>query len=211
MNSIAFPPRRTKRSERGTILRYGSGDPLQGHTGREQLKTLHFMALALLLAGSFAHGEHHESSETRTAIGMQQFEDGSSKPLFAGDVANIEIWTEYLQAHNDRDFEKIAAMNSDDFRGIAPTGETISGSAAQKEFLAAWIEASNPKWRVYWVIANDGENADGVMEEWLATGSIVTSKAADGSELTEYHTIDVLLENGKIKMVNAAAQKMFRE
>jgi hypothetical protein len=142
---------------------------------------------------------------------MQQFEDGSSKPLFAGDVANIEIWTEYLQAHNDRDFEKVAAMNTEDFSGIAPTGERVSSSAAQREFLEAWIEASNPRWRVYWVIANDGENAEGVMEEWLATGSFVTFKAADGSELTEYHTIDVQLENGKIKVGNAAAQQMPQE
>ena len=42
---------------------------------------------------------------------------------------------DYLQAHNDRDFDKIAAMNADDFKGIAPTGEVVRGSAAQTEFL----------------------------------------------------------------------------
>ena len=142
------------------------------------------------------------------SIGKQYFDDGSSKPLLAGSGGNAQIWVDYIAAHNERDFEAIAAMNTEDFRGIAPHGEVVEGNAAHATFLQAWVAAENPRWQVWWVIANDGENADGVMEEWLATGNVVTTTGPDGADRRAYETIDVLLENGKVKMLNVASQTM---
>ena len=53
------------------------------------------------------------------------------------------MWVDYIQAHNDRDFEKIAAMNADNFKGVAPTGEVVRGSEAHRAFLQNWIAAEN--------------------------------------------------------------------
>ena len=147
-------------------------------------------------------------STVGASIGKQYYEDGSSKPLLAGSGGNAQIWMDYIAAHNARDFETIAAMNADDFRGIAPHGEVVDGNAAHAAFLQNWVATENPRWQVWWVIANDGENADGVMEEWLATGNVVTTIGPDGAERRAYETIDVLLENGKIKMLNVASQTM---
>ena len=141
-------------------------------------------------------------------IGTQFFDDGSSKSLRAGDTASVQIWVDYIQAHNDRDFDKIAAMNADDFKGIAASGEVVEGSAAHTAFLGKWIAAESPQWQVWWVIANDGENAEGKMEQWLATGNVVTTTDPDGAERRTYETVDVLLEGGKIKLLNVAAQSM---
>ncbi len=141
-------------------------------------------------------------------IGTQYFEDGSAKPLIAGDSANVQIWLDYIQAHNDRDFAAIAAMNTADFRGIAAHGEVVDGSEAHTAFLQNWVASEKPQWRVSWVIANDGENSDGVMEEWLATGNVVTTTTLDGEVRNAYETIDVLLEDGKIKLLNVASQVM---
>ena len=141
-------------------------------------------------------------------IGTQFFDDGSSKSLRAGDTASVQIWVDYIQAHNDRDFDKIVAMNADDFKGIAASGEVVEGSAAQTAFLEEWIAAERPQWQVWWVIANDGENAEGKMEQWLATGNVVTTTDPDGAERRTYETVDVLLEGGKIKLLNVAAQSM---
>ena len=69
-----------------------------------------------------------------------------------------------------------------------------------------WVASDNPRWQVGWIIANDGENKDGVMEEWLATGNLVTTTGADGEERKAYETIDVLLEDGQIKLLNVASQ-----
>ena len=120
-------------------------------------------------------------STVNTSIGRQYFEDGSSKPLLAGSGANAQIWMDYIAAHNERDFEAIAAMNTEDFRGIAAHGEIVEGNAAHAAFLQNWVATENPRWQVWWVIANDGKNADGVMEEWLATGNVVTISGPDGA------------------------------
>jgi ketosteroid isomerase-like protein len=143
-----------------------------------------------------------------SSIGTQYFEDGSSQPLLAGSASNVQIWLDYIAAHNSRDFDTIAAMNTEDFRGVAPHGEVVEGIAAHTAFLQDWMAAENPRWEVWWAIANDGANADGAMEEWLATGNIVTTTGADGTESRAYETIDVLLEGGKIKALNVASQTM---
>ena len=143
-----------------------------------------------------------------SSIGTQYFEDGSSQPLLAGSASNVQIWLDYIAAHNSRDFDTIAAMNTEDFRGVAPHGEVVDGIAAHTAFLQDWMAAENPRWEVWWAIANDGANADGAMEEWLATGNIVTTTGADGTESRAYETIDVLLEGGKIKALNVASQTM---
>jgi len=151
---------------------------------------------------------HAVDGGSAARIGTQFFEGGSSKPLFSGDTDNAQVWVDYIQAHNDRDFEKIAAMNADDFRGVTAQGEVVDSSAAQTAFLQNWVATENPQWQVWWVIANDGENAEGVMEEWLATGTVVTNTSADGTQTKSYETIDVLLQDGKIKLLNVAAQRM---
>ena len=46
------------------------------------------------------------------------------------------------------------------------------------------------------------------MDEWLATGNIITSTGPDGEERKAYETIDVLIEAGKIRLLNVASQKM---
>ena len=74
--------------------------------------------------------------------------------------------------------------------------------------MKTWIETQQTTWKIWWVIANDGENEDGEMEEWLATGTLVTTTNPDGTEVTSYETIDVLLENGKVRLLNVASQQM---
>ena len=166
------------------------------------------MVLGVLIAALLSVGAlagHHES---RVIIGEQHFGDGSTKPLYGGNQANVAIWRDYIQAHNDRDFDKIAAMNAPSFKGVAAHGEVIEGSEAHSAFLKRWVETQRTTWKVWWAIANDGENEEGEMEEWLATGTLVTTTNPDGTTVTAYETIDVLLENGKVRLLNVASQQM---
>ena len=158
---------------------------------------------AVLSLGALA--DHHES---KVVIGVQHFGDGGTKPLYGGNQANVAIWIDYIQAHNDRDFDKIAAMNAPNFKGVAAHGEVIEGSEAHLAFLKTWVETQRTTWKVWWAIANDGENEEGEMEEWLATGTLVTTTNPDGTTVTAYETIDVLLENGKVRLLNVASQQM---
>ena len=90
-----------------------------------RLMVLGVLIAALLSVGALA-GEH----ESKVVIGEQHFGDGSTKPLYGGNQANVAIWRDYIQAHNDRDFDKIAAMNAPNFKGVAAHGEVIEGSEA---------------------------------------------------------------------------------
>ena len=147
-------------------------------------------------------------STAGASIGKQYFGDGSSKPLLAGSGANAHLWVDYIQAHNERDFDKIAAMNAENFKAVTAGGEVVRGSEAQAAFLQDWVATESPQWAVWWVIPNDGENEEGAIEEWLATGNIITATGPDGTERKAYETIDVLIEGGKIRLLNVASQTM---
>ena len=147
-------------------------------------------------------------STAGASVGRQYFGDGSSKPLLAGSAVNAQLWIDYIQAHNERDFDKIAAMNAADFKGITAGGEVVSGSEAQAAFLRNWVATENPQWAVWWVIPNDSENEEGGMEEWLATGNVITATGPDGTERKTYETVDILIEDGKIRLLNVASQTM---
>ena len=147
-------------------------------------------------------------STAGASVGRQYFGDGSSKTLLAGSAVNAQLWIDYIQAHNERDFDKIAAMNAADFKGITAGGEVVSGSEAQAAFLRNWVATENPQWAVWWVIPNDGENEEGGMEKWLATGNVITATGPDGTERKTYETVDVLIEDGKIRLLNVASQTM---
>lgn len=166
------------------------------------------MVLGVLIATILSLGAVAGHHEAKVVIGEQHFGDGSTKPLYGGNQANVALWRDYIQAHNDRDFDSIAAMNAPNFKGVAADGEVIRGSEAHSAFLKAWFETHQTTWKVWWAIANDGENEDGEMEEWLATGMLVTTTNPDGTTVTAYETIDVFLENGTVRLLNVASQQM---
>ena len=157
------------------------------------------VALSIILFSSVvAHAGHHEAEEKPTVVGMGFSGDGESKPLYSGSMSNMKIWQEWIQAHNDRDFDKIADLNSDDFNVYLPDGQRIIGSAAHRELLEGWIAHANTTWEVLWIIPNDAVNADGVMEEWLVTGNMLTMTDADGNISLEYHQVEMKIKDGKL-------------
>ena len=77
---------------------------------------------AFLVTAPIVQAGHHEETEKPPVIGMGLSAGGESKPLYAGALSNMKIWEEYIQAHNDRDFEKIASMNGEDFKVVIANG-----------------------------------------------------------------------------------------
>ena len=167
-----------------------------------------FTALsAFLVMASIVKAGHHEEKQKPPVIGMGLSAGGESKPLYAGALSNMKIWEDYIQAHNDRDFEKIASMNAEDFRVVMANGQTVVGSKAQRETLEGWIQESNTTWEIQWIIPNNAENDDGEMEEWLATGQMLTMTDSEGNTSMEYHLVDVRLEEGKIVLGYVASME----
>jgi len=168
------------------------------------MKALLIATLSVVLSAGAMAG-HHESGEMKEAVVIGTFvsDDGTSNQLLAGNTDKQQIWVDYIQAHNDRDIEKIAEINADDWEGYVPDGSVIKGNAAHIEWLKEWFASSdNPKWEVQWMIANDGADDEGATETWLTTGNDITFNDADGNEVTEHHVHDVQFVGNEIRRVN---------
>ena len=137
-----------------------------------------------------------------TVIGSAYMEDRSVNPITGGDLNTEQVWLDYVQAHNDKNLEKIAELNHPEWEGFLPDGRTLKGTDAQIELLKTWFETSNPKWEVQWMITNDSKNEKGEMTHWLTTGNTYTDTDADGNEVLEHHIHDMEFVYGKIKKIN---------
>lgn len=86
------------------------------------MKACIITALSTLVLALGVQAGHHEEGEKseHTVIGTTYSEDGAAHSLFVGNTDNQQIWIDYIQAHNDRDLDKIAAINADDWTGYVP-------------------------------------------------------------------------------------------
>ena len=169
------------------------------------MKNYFLTALSLLLLTTITQAGHHEAGEAKaeTIIGTVFSDDGAANPLVAGDTALQQIWVDYIQAHNDRDLEKIAAINAEDWAGYLPDGNIVKGNAAHIEFLDAWFNSSdNPSWEIKWMVTNSGSSNGEAVEHWLTTGNDITFTDAEGNEVKENHVHDVQFAGNQIKRVN---------
>ncbi len=168
------------------------------------MRVAFLVVTALTLCVSTAQAEHHASGShvTGAVIGSSISEDGSTHPLTAGDTAKQQIWLDYIAAHNERDLEKIAFINADDWEGYTPDGAVIHSNKTHIAWLDAWFKSGdNPRWVVRWMIASSGLNAEGAAEHWLTTGNDITFNDAEGNRVTEHHVHDVQFMGDQIKQV----------
>ena len=160
------------------------------------------MKKLLLLAILSAFIISCENKAADLVIGSTLGNDGESSEIVVGDASNQQVWVDYIDAHNERNLDKIAEINSEDWVGYAPDGNVIKGNEAHIEFLDEWFKSpANPQWTVKWMIANKGEDDEGVMQEFLTTGNDITFIDEEGNEVVENHIHDVMFNDGKIKTI----------
>ena len=163
------------------------------------------LSIALLVISASASAGHHKEGEdkAKVAIGSYITDTGQTNTLYAGDTSRQQIWLDYIDAHNERDLEKVAAINAADWMGYGEQGEVIDGNDEHLAFLDDWFKSeADPKWTVRWMIANKGANDDGSMEYWLTTGNDISFKDEDGNEVKQNHVHDVQFVGDQIKRIN---------
>ena len=168
------------------------------------MKTYLIAALAIFVSVA-AQAEHHEAGEMKNTlvVGTVYSDDGTPNQLLAGNTDKQHIWVDYIQAHNDRDLDGIAEINAADWEGYLPDGAVIKGNTTHIAFLKDWfLSSENPKWKVMWMIANDGATNGGAAETWLTTGNDITFNDADGNQVTEHHVHDIHFVGNQIKRIN---------
>ena len=169
------------------------------------------LSICVLLLAQTSFAGHHEKGEVaeKTVIGYEII-DGEKLDITAGETSVVDIWVEYVEAHNMRDLEKIDSMNADDFEGRAPNGVIVKGREAHAEFLKEWFERSNPSWKFNYAMANDVIQADGSADHWVTSLYTVT-ETIDGEEVAREEMFDVQIENGKIKNIMVASRAVISE
>ena len=180
------------------------------------MKAIFTSALSFLLLVSAVQAGHHEANEAKAAesnvIGTVFSKDRAAKDMVIGDLSHQQIWEAYIQAHNDRNLEKIREINADDWTGYVPDGSVVKGNAAHIEWLADWFASSDePQWTIQWMIANSETNDDGEVEQWLTTRNDIAFNDADGNRVTEHHVHDVQFADGKIKQIYVYSRPTAKE
>ena len=125
----------------------------------------------------------------------------ASNETKTSNVSNQQIWTDYIKAHNERDLEKIAEINAEDWIGYTSDGSVVRGSDNHIEILDNWFKTANPKWEIRWMIANSAEDNEGQMTQWLTTGNDYFDVDESGNEIFEHNVHDIKFVDGKIKEI----------
>ena len=127
-------------------------------------------------------------------------EDGSKMPLYGGSMSTVELWENYIAAHNAADLKSIISMNAEeDFKVNGPKGEVIEGSDAHAEFLTKWFTDNSPKWETNYLIANEYKDEQGKLQQWVTSGHDLTLNV-EGNEVKLHQVHDAQIVNGKVKM-----------
>ena len=116
----------------------------------------------------------------------------------SGDNSIVELWDEYIKAHNNRDLESISEMNSDSIQIYGPHGEIIEGIDNHLSFLEGWFEGASPKWKTFFSFPMKVNSMESQKDgQWVVSGAVVKMNV-DGAEINVTQLYDVYSENGKI-------------
>ena len=172
-------------------------------------KALLSICVLLLAQTSFA-GHHEKNGGAEKTIIGHEIIDGQRLDIAAGDTSAVDIWVEYVEAHNLRDLETIDSMNADDFEGRAANGIVIKGREAHAAFLKEWFATSSPSWEYNYAMANDVIQADGSVQYWV-TSLYTLTDIIDGEEVVREEMFDIRIENGKILNIMVASRAVISE
>ena len=93
-------------------------------------------------------------NKSKHIIGKEFNEDGEALDIISGDVGLTDIWIDYIDAHNQKNLEKIFEIDDEDIEVFRADGTVGKGIENHNEYLRNWFESSNPKWKVIWMVTN---------------------------------------------------------
>ena len=166
--------------------------------------------LAITLFNCNSTPQDTEKETKPVSIGFGINDENEKVNLIPGDSKLIEIWQEYLAAHEANDLDKIYEMDADDITIYRIDGSVGKGKDEHREYLENWFENSTPKWEAKWCIANTVENIDGSLETWLTTGSKF-SDFVDGEEILTNTVADFKFEDEKVKSIYIYSRNVAKE
>tara|TARA_B100001250_G_C19607258_1_gene703322 strand:- start:125 stop:664 length:540 start_codon:yes stop_codon:yes gene_type:complete len=169
------------------------------------MKNIYIISVLSLLL--FSCDNSSTESNDPVVIGSFKNDAGKDVPIILGEVTNQQIWLDYIKAHNDKDLNKIAEINAENWEGYTADGSVVKGNEAHIEILDNWFKNASPRWEVRWMIANSTENENGELEQWLTTGNEYYDVDPEGNDIFEYNVHDVQFKDGKIVRINVYSRE----
>ena len=84
----------------------------------------------------------------------------ASGGIMIGNQKSVDLLNEYIEFHNERNYEKIREMDSDSIQISGPNGESINGSDEHIPFLKEWFNNANTTWKPIWGTSIKNVNDD---------------------------------------------------
>ena len=126
--------------------------------------------------------------------GVGFFKPMPDEKFIAGSDDVLDVWMQYIDAHNKQDIETIKAMSADSIYILGPDGSEIFTKEQQATVLAEWFATANPKWDAYWAMPYKSVPSGA---DWVIAGHEVTF-TVNGVESSELNMIDGEIVDGKI-------------
>ena len=127
--------------------------------------------------------------------GVGFFTPDPERTYIMGSDEITEVWTKYLDAHNNGDIEAIKSMSADSIYILGPDGTEIRTKEEQAELLEGWFAAANPKWEAYWAMPYQSVPGGA---DWVIVGHTVT-ETIEGEEKVTLQMIDAEIKDGKVE------------
>ena len=109
-----------------------------------------------------------------------------------------DIYTAWLDAHNDKDLEKVLSYETEDVRLELPDGTIIEGKEAHGQALENYF-TQDPNLDLYWALPYVGLVND---ETWIIAGQVETFTTNEG-EQSRLLMIDLKFTEDKISWIIA--------
>tara|TARA_B100001939_G_scaffold13156_1_gene11392 strand:- start:378 stop:896 length:519 start_codon:yes stop_codon:yes gene_type:complete len=154
--------------------------------------------LLIFTASLFVFSCNQPTNDCNCEFGYTIWGEDSRDTLVPGDLTHQEIWDKYIEAHNERDVETIAMMDSDTIKIWGPRGEYIEGKEAHIEFLNQWFKDADPKWSTFFSMPSKTKGNAEKDAGWVTSGSIVNMKV-DEQEIRVNQAIDAYISDGLIQ------------
>ena len=114
-----------------------------------------------------------------------------------GNNETVNQWRQYLEYHNERNFDGIESMDADSIRIYPPNGELVVGKKAHREQLEKWLANEDVRWKPVWgtSIKSPNDTSDGA---FVIAVSDLTTVHSEDSVARMNNMFTAWIQGGKI-------------
>jgi hypothetical protein len=114
-----------------------------------------------------------------------------------GNNETVEIWRQYLEYHNDRNFDGIQELDADSIEIYVSDGRFVKGAEEHRAQLEEWLAVEDVRWKPVWgtSIKSSNDTSDGAFV--IAVSDLTTVGADSTTRMNNMFT--AWIQGGKVQ------------